>query len=154
MKAHMCAHPDGSQRRCDGGAPGQGPLSPGAAAGQHGLHLSGGVGGGTGGEVQEGWGSRPGPSGAGALVSDDPAHNHPTHGGAASRPRPRRPRPARRPCTRPGVSPLAAWVTPVPVRYSPRVTRAEESSVNSEKDVSFSSSFSFAQGLAVTSSAQ
>ena len=58
MKARVYARPDGSQRRCDGGAPGRGPLSPGAAAGQHGLHLALGiVGGGTGGEVQEGRGS-------------------------------------------------------------------------------------------------
>lgn len=64
VKPHVCAHPDGSQRRCDGGAPGQGPLSPGAAVGQHGPHLAGAVGGGMGGEVQEGWGSRLRPSGA------------------------------------------------------------------------------------------
>lgn len=105
-----------------------------------------------GGEVQEGWGSRLGPSGARPWCqmtpptttppTEGPPPDHAPDGG-----------PARRPCTRPGVSPLAAWVTPVPVRYSPRVTRAEESSLNSEKDVSFSS-FSFAQGLAVTSSTQ
>lgn len=65
VKARVYARPDGSQKRCDGGAPGRGPLSPGAAAGQHGLHLARGiVGGGTGGEVQEGRGSGLGPSSA------------------------------------------------------------------------------------------
>ena len=152
MKARVYARPGGSQRRCEGGAPGPGPRSPGAAAGQHGLHLARGiVGGGTGGEVQEGRGSGLGPSSAGPWYHMTPPTATPPTEGPPPGHAPRR---CAARCPSPGVWPLAAWVTPVPERYSPRVTRAEESSLNSEKDVSFSSSFSFAQGLAVTSNAQ
>lgn len=105
------------------------------AVGQHGPTCRG-LGGGMGGEVQEGWGSplEPLVPGPGVRHRARPGHP-PTRRSLPTL----RPRPGGRPDAPPAPGresrPWLHGVTPVPVRYSPRVTRAEESSLNSEKDV-------------------